>query len=56
LSQAFFEGATRIIRLLGSVANEKLFFNSVVQITGLLESTDVNFQERVQPAKLIALR
>ena len=42
LDQTFFERTTRVIRLLGSVTNEKLFFNGVVQIAGLLEGADVN--------------
>lgn len=53
LNQALLKRATGIVRLLGSVANEELFLDGIVQITGLLEGTDVNFQERVQPPELI---
>ena len=47
LNQALFEGATRVVRLLGSVADEEFFFNGIVQIAGLLEGADVDLQERV---------
>ena len=52
LDQTLLERTTWIIRLLRSVTNEKLFFNGVVQIAGLLEGADVNLQESVQPAQL----
>jgi len=42
LDQTLFKRATRVIRLLGSITNEKLFLNCVVQIAGLLEGADVN--------------
>ena len=47
LDQALLKGTTRVIGLLRPVTNEKLFFNSVIQIAGLLEGTDVKLQERV---------
>jgi len=53
LDQTLIERTTRIIRLLGSVANQKFFFNGVVQIAGLLEGADVNLQEGMQPPQLI---
>lgn len=47
LDQTLFKRTTRVIRLLRSVTNKKLFFNSVIQIACLLEGTNVNLQERV---------
>lgn len=53
LNQSLLKGTTGVVRLLGSVTNEKLFFYSVIQIACLLKGTDINFQECVQPTKLV---
>jgi hypothetical protein len=47
LDQTLLKGTARVIRLLRPVTNEKLLFNSVIQIAGLLEGTNVKLQERV---------
>lgn len=53
LDQTLVERTTGIIRLLGSVTNQEFFFNGVVQVASLLEGTDVNLQEGMQPPQLI---